>query len=132
MMFTTSAIIALILSAISAAANVSRLGITLHDSKISIWGRVKKGVDEGLNDRGLITERYNASWLQRSLNILGADPVLEVDGHYQDNTENAMATRAAVKAFQRKHGLEPDGWAGLQTLVAILAAIKAQETSVQG
>lgn len=56
--------------------------------------------------------KMDVRWLQDSLNKLGAK--LEVDGAYGD------ATKEAVKQFQRAHGLEVDGWAGVNTQAAIL------------
>lgn len=56
-------------------------------------------------------------WIQASLNRLGAVPAniapLDVDGNYARNT------RAAVRAFQIVHGLDPDGTAGDITCAAI-------------
>lgn len=51
--------------------------------------------------------------LQASLNLLGADPHLVVDGNY------GHMTRRAVRAFQRAAGLEADGVAGVETRAAI-------------
>lgn len=55
--------------------------------------------------------------LQRDLNLLGADPPLEVDGNY------GRMTRRAIRAFQAKHGLEDDGVAGPRTRAVIAAAM---------
>lgn len=51
--------------------------------------------------------------LQKNLNTLGADPVLEVDGRY------GPSTRQAVKAFQTAVGIVADGIAGPVTEAAI-------------
>jgi lysozyme family protein len=61
---------------------------------------------------GNITE-----WLQTSLNRLGADPPLAVDGSY------GRHTRRSVRAFQAAQGLTPDGIAGPLTLAALRRAI---------
>jgi hypothetical protein len=58
-------------------------------------------------------EKFSVEWLQESLNTLGADPELEVDGEYGE------ATKAAVTEYQQAHSLEPDGWAGVDTQASI-------------
>jgi murein L,D-transpeptidase YcbB/YkuD len=57
-------------------------------------------------------------WIQLSLNLLGADPKLLLDGRY------GPATRDAVKKFQTTHGLTADGWAGEKTQDALRAALQ--------
>lgn len=47
--------------------------------------------------------------IQQTVNDLGQTPPLLVDGIYGE------ATKAAVKAFQEKNGLEADGWFGQKT-----------------
>lgn len=61
----------------------------------------------------------DAEWLQSSLNKLGADPQLDVDGIA------GPATRNAVRAFQLAQGLGTDGIAGPLTIAAIEAALAA-------
>jgi murein L,D-transpeptidase YcbB/YkuD len=56
---------------------------------------------------------FSVEWMQESLNKLTDDVDLVVDGDYGE------MTRAAVKKFQEQNGLEPDGWAGIQTCVEI-------------
>lgn len=59
-------------------------------------------------------ESYSVEWLQESLNKLGADPELEVDGEY------GVATKEAVRNFQEDHPpLVVDSWAGVATQAAI-------------
>jgi lysozyme family protein len=67
---------------------------------------------------------YGTEWLQRSLNtaFLPADERLVVDGSY------GRRTREAVRAFQRKNDLEPDGLFGPKTNAALVAAIKGVAT----
>jgi len=59
--------------------------------------------------------------LQENLRLLG-HPSLKVDGVYGEGTE------AAVQAFQKKAGLNPDGWAGPRTLEAVGRAVERLET----
>ncbi len=66
-------------------------------------------------------EPHDAKWLQASLNRLGAQPPLEVDGH------PGRLTAAAVEAFQLRHGLEVDGLAGPATIAAIEQAITGRK-----
>src|SRR5262245_13104062 len=55
-------------------------------------------------------------WVQAALNMIeGAK--LDLDGKY------GPATRAAVKKFQRSHGLTIDGWAGVNTSDALRAEL---------
>lgn len=56
-------------------------------------------------------------WLQASLNKLGANPPLEVDGIV------GAATRNAVRAFQLGQGLVVDGLVGPATFAALDAAL---------
>jgi murein L,D-transpeptidase YcbB/YkuD len=56
-------------------------------------------------------------WLQTALNLIGADPRLDVDGEY------GPLTKEAVKQFQESHGLVADGWGGDVTHAALQAEI---------
>jgi lysozyme family protein len=58
-------------------------------------------------------------WLQASLNKLGADPQLEVDGIVGPGTRNA------VRAFQLSQSLEADGLVGPATFAALDKALAA-------
>jgi putative chitinase len=58
-------------------------------------------------------------WVQQSLNKLGTEPHLIVDGSF------GLATVAAVKAFQQANGLDADGKVGPQTVAAIEHALAA-------
>jgi putative chitinase len=62
---------------------------------------------------------HSTTWLQVSLNKLGADPSLVADGSY------GPMTAAAVSSFQASHGLTADGKIGPDTLAAIDAALPA-------
>ena len=64
------------------------------------------------------TAPLDATWLQTSLNRLGATPALAVDGIA------GAGTRSAVQAFQRSKGLTPDGIAGPETIAALQAALQ--------
>jgi peptidoglycan hydrolase-like protein with peptidoglycan-binding domain len=59
------------------------------------------------------------SRLQESLNKLGANPPLIVNGSFDS------ATIEAVKAFQQAHGLTPDGKVGPLTTAAIARSLPA-------
>jgi peptidoglycan hydrolase-like protein with peptidoglycan-binding domain len=61
-------------------------------------------------------EHYSITWLQESLNAL-EHAGLEADGDMGD------ATKEAVTAFQTKHGLKVDGWAGGDTVAKIVAEL---------
>ncbi|MEA2883912.1 MAG: putative chitinase [Bradyrhizobium sp.] len=60
---------------------------------------------------------HGTAWIQKSLNVLGAEPQLDADGSF------GPLTAAAVKAFQASHGLEVDGKVGPQTIAAIEQAL---------
>jgi hypothetical protein len=60
---------------------------------------------------------HATAWVQESLNKLGAEPPLKVDGSF------GLATVAAVKAFQQAKGLDVDGKVGPQTVAAIEQAL---------
>lgn len=55
----------------------------------------------------------DVEWLQRSLNVLGAQPPLDPDGSY------GSLTKLAVRKFQTANGLDVDGIAGAKTIAAI-------------
>ncbi len=60
----------------------------------------------------------DGAWLQASLNKLGAQPALDVDGIV------GPGTRLAVRAFQSSHNLIADGLAGPLTISVINGALK--------
>lgn len=62
---------------------------------------------------------HSTTWLQVSLNKLGADPLLVPDGSY------GQLTAAAVAEFQDSHGLNADGKISPETLAAVDAALLA-------
>ena len=65
------------------------------------------------------TADHGTPWLQQSLNKLGAEPPLTVDGSF------GPLTMAAVKAFQQSHGLVQDGKLTTETEAAIEKALAA-------
>lgn len=65
------------------------------------------------------TASYGSVWVQQSLNALGEDPPLAVDGAY------GPMTAAAVKSFQHAHALPADGKIGRETIAALAAARSA-------
>jgi putative chitinase len=60
---------------------------------------------------------HGTVWVQQSLNKLGEEPPLKIDGLF------GLATVAAVKAFQQAKGLDVDGKVGPQTEAAIEQAL---------
>jgi putative chitinase len=80
----------------------------------TIWPLVSDGSIEPWR---VATDDEDVRWLQESLNHLGADPMLLVDG------KAGPATAAAVRDFQARHGLTVDGIAGAQTNAAIRQAL---------
>jgi lysozyme family protein len=82
-------------------------------------------LDQSINfDGGAITQTTtepvrDGEWLQTSLNKLGADPQLEVDGIVGPGTRNA------VRSFQLSQGLVADGLVGPATFAALDAALAA-------
>jgi len=64
-----------------------------------------------LNNQGAAV--HGTVWVQQSLNKLGAEPHLIVDGSF------GLATVAAVKAFQQANGLDADGKVGPRTIAAL-------------
>jgi putative chitinase len=91
----------------------------------------------GLSDRTVWLTRWKAAlslstqapvargtaWLQRSLNTLGTEPPLIVDGSF------GPITLASVKTFQEAHGIEPDGRLGQQTVASIEQALAVAQSS---
>lgn len=64
----------------------------------------------------------DGEWLQNSMNKLGANPALEVDGIV------GPATRNAVRAFQLSQGLVVDGLVGPATFAALDKALAVGKT----
>jgi lysozyme family protein len=62
-----------------------------------------------------LSPAYDATWIQTTLNALGAAPRLDVDGSY------GRHTRRAVADFQARHKLVIDGIAGPQTIAEMQA-----------
>ena len=61
----------------------------------------------------------DAAWVQASLNQLGAQPQLAVDG------DEGVQTIIAVKKFQATHSLDVDGVAGHETCTALADCLAA-------
>lgn len=91
------------------------------------WDKIRPAIDVARNNYPAIKEllddlmppstrqpdSFTVEWLQESLNTLGANPALEVDGDY------GPATKWAVTEYQQAHSLEADGWAGVDTQASI-------------
>ena len=66
-------------------------------------------------------QMFRIKWIQTALNVIGANPPLDVDGEYGPRTTEA------VLQFQKAQGLVTDGWAGDTTHAALqLAFSKAR------
>jgi len=63
---------------------------------------------------------YDVEWVQDSLNRIDRAG-LQVDG------EMGPATNAAVKQYQQKKGLDPDGWVGVLTMSALEQDMSAKK-----
>ena len=62
------------------------------------------------------THSYNVEWVQQSLNTID-NAGLEVDGRY------GPATYEAVKTYQSRNKLDPDGLAGMLTMASLEQAM---------
>lgn len=62
-------------------------------------------------------EAFSVEWLQESLNKLNGEKLV-VDG------DPGELTKEAVKRYQKAHGLEVDGWAGIKTTASIYNELK--------
>ena len=62
-------------------------------------------------------------WIQTALNVIGANPPLDVDGEY------GPMTTEAVLQFQKAQGLVADGWAGDTTHAALQLALSKTRAS---
>ena len=90
----------------------------------------------GLNERTTWLQRWKAAlagqtsdvkgalWVQQTLNRLGTEPPLSLDGSF------GPLTVAAVKDFQRAHDLQPDGMIGPQTIDALTACAAERNRKV--
>jgi peptidoglycan hydrolase-like protein with peptidoglycan-binding domain len=70
-----------------------------------------------LNPTGTGQPAFSVTWLQETLNKVD-NAGLTVDGSYGEGTKKA------VTAFQTKHGLVADGWAGVTTSAELYAALQ--------
>jgi hypothetical protein len=91
---------------------------------LPLLGQIGKQMFPGIDDRfapaaaaSTMFDAIRVKWVQTALNVLGANPTLDVDGEY------GPMTRDAVLKFQKSHDLEPDGWAGDLTHAALQIAL---------
>lgn len=84
-----------------------------HEATLFQWGL--GGAVAGAIAGALTAQ--DMKWVQDSLNRLGANPPLDVDG------QSGPATQAAIISFQQSAGVQPDGVAGPQTIAAIEQAL---------
>src|SRR6266567_7677396 len=78
------------------------------------------GIDERLAPAAAASTMFDpirVKWLQTALNVLGANPPLDVDGEY------GPMTKDAVLQFQKAHDIVADGWAGDLTHAALQLAL---------
>lgn len=78
------------------------------------------GIDEKFAPAAAASTMFDPiriKWLQTALNILGANPPLDIDGEY------GPMTKDAVLQFQRAHNMVADGWAGDVTHAALQLAL---------
>ena len=68
---------------------------------------------------GLASTESPVEWVQTSINSLGLEPPLIVDGNY------GQQTKLAVAQFQQDYGLDVDGLAGPKTTAALRSALAA-------
>lgn len=75
---------------------------------------VTSGIAQEKDDLGT----YDTKWVQESLNALGHEPPLSIDGDY------GRKTLAAVHTFQSDYGIFSDGLVGPETTAALKRAIQ--------
>lgn len=92
--------------------NGGHLGLSQRMAWLARWKAALNLGSQGAARRG-------SAWAQQSLNKLGTEPRLTVDGSF------GPVTVAAVKAFQLEHRLAPDGKLGSPTVTAIEKALAA-------
>jgi putative chitinase len=98
------------ISGVTYHLNGGYIGLAERKSWLARWKAALGG--QGSAGRGTV-------WLQQSMNTLGTEPPLVVDGVF------GPASVAAVKAFQQSHGLAVDGKVGPLTIAAIEQALAA-------
>jgi putative chitinase len=86
------------------------IGLSERTAWLARWKAV-------LNLNGQSAAVRGAAWVQQSLNKLGTEPPLTVDGSF------GPVTASALREFQRTHHLEPDGKLGPATVAAIEKAL---------
>jgi murein L,D-transpeptidase YcbB/YkuD len=91
---------------------------------LPLLGQIGKQMFPNIDDRfapaaaaSTMFDPIRVKWLQTTLNVLGANPPLDVDGEYGPNT------KTAVLEFQKSHGLASDAWAGDLTHAALQLAL---------
>jgi hypothetical protein len=78
------------------------------------------GIDERFAPAAAASTMFDPiriKWLQTALNVLGANPPLDVDGEY------GPMTKDAVLQFQKAHDVVADGWAGDTTHATLQLAL---------
>jgi putative chitinase len=98
------------------ALNGGLNGLAERERQLALWKRELLGGAAAGGVGGGVAA-HDTKWVQGSLNQLGANPPLNVDG------QSGPATQAAIRSFQQKAGLPVDGVAGPQTIAAIEQAL---------
>ena len=118
-------------------ARVAQKMIAQINQAEELWGEVRevigKVAPELLVDLHVVpavpppaepTPEYDVKWVQEALNhLLHPNVKLKVDGKMGEQT------RGAIEAYQRRKGLDPDGWLGPLTMAALNADIEAAHGS---
>lgn len=83
--------------------------VNVAPTAVPLAKQIMESVDPVLlgGEDKFVTPPITVEWIQETLNLLGEH--LAVDGDPGD------ATKEAIKRFQRKHGLDVDGWCGIET-----------------
>ncbi len=97
---------------------------------LPLLGQIGKQMFPDIDDRlapaaaaSTMFDPIRVKWLQTALNLLGANPPLDVDGEY------GPMTKDAVLQFQKTHELVADGWAGDLTHAALQLALSKKPTA---
>jgi len=97
-------------SGVTYHVNGGYIGLTERTKWLELW-------KAALNLRNTDLPPHGPAWVQQSLNKLGTEPPLTIDGSL------GPITTSAIRAFQRTHDLDADGKLGPLTIAAIEKAL---------